>query len=403
MNLFETIRTALESLSSNKLRTLLTMLGVIIGVASVVALLSIGAGVSGLISDSIKGIGTNVLTIQIDDRIPTARLTNADVRALSDSSRMPGLARVVPELGVKQITSAGREFVDKDVNGTTPAFFALRNVKMKEGHPFTLADIKQQRRVIVLGALAADALFGDTSAVGETVLVGTVPFTVIGVAEQKGGLANDTIDDAMWVPLSVAQEKLYVSQRSSLTALTSIYVEVKDVKLINELMVKMADVIRGEHALLAGEPNDFRILNQTALVSTLDTVVNALTAFLGAIGAISLVVGGIGIMNIMLVSVTERTREIGVRKALGARRANILMQFLVEALTVSGLAGVLGIGVGIALSQFLARVQTYLTPHVQPQAIAIAFGVSVLTGVIFGIYPAWRASRLVPVVALRYE
>ena len=403
MNLFETIRTALESLSSNKLRTLLTMVGVIIGVASVVALLSIGAGVSALISDSIKGIGTNVLTIQIDDRIPKARLTNADVQALSDLSRLPGLARIVPELGGKQIVSVGRKFTDKDVNGTTPGFFALRSLKMKEGEAFSLADIKQQRRVIVLGALAAEALFADVSAVGQTILVGTVPFTVIGVAERKGGSTDNTIDDNMWVPISVAQEKLYVERSGSLTSVSSIFVEVKDVKAIDALMLTMADVLRREHALLVGQPNDFRILNQTALVSTLDTVVSALTAFLGAIGAISLVVGGIGIMNIMLVSVTERTREIGVRKALGARRGNILMQFLVEALTVSVLAGFIGIGVGIASSQVISRLQTYLTPQVQPLSIIVAFGVSVFIGVVFGLYPAWRASRLIPVVALRYE
>ena len=403
MTLLETVRTALESLAANKLRTLLTMLGVIIGVASVVALLSIGAGVSTLISDSIKNIGTNVLTIQLDDRIPTARLTNADVHALTDQSQLPELARVVPELGIKQLTYAGREFVDKDVNGTTPAFFALRSVHLKEGELFSLADIKKRRRVIVLGALVAESLFGESSAIGETVMVGTVPFTVIGVAQKKGGLANDTVDDSMWVPISVAQEKLYVAQRSSLNSLSAIYVETKDVKAIDPVMLKLARVLRQQHALRADEPNDFRILNQTALVSTLDTVVNALTAFLGAIGAISLIVGGIGIMNIMLVSVTDRTREIGVRKALGARRTNILMQFLVEALTVSALAGVIGIGVGVASSQLLSRVQTYLTPQVQPLAIIVAFGVSVLVGVIFGMYPAWRASRLVPVAALRYE
>ena len=403
MTLLETVRTALESLAANKLRTLLTMLGVIIGVASVVALLSIGAGVSTLISDSIKNIGTNVLTIQLDDRIPTARLTNADLHALTDQSQLPELARVVPELGIKQLTYAGREFVDKDVNGTTPAFFALRSVHLKEGELFSLADIKKRRRVIVLGALVAESLFGESSAIGETVMVGTVPFTVIGVAQKKGGLANDTVDDSMWVPISVAQEKLYVAQRSSLNSLSAIYVETKDVKAIDPVMLKLARVLRQQHALRADEPNDFRILNQTALVSTLDTVVNALTAFLGAIGAISLIVGGIGIMNIMLVSVTDRTREIGVRKALGARRTNILMQFLVEALTVSALAGVIGIGVGVASSQLLSRVQTYLTPQVQPLAIIVAFGVSVLVGVIFGMYPAWRASRLVPVAALRYE
>ncbi len=403
MTLLETVRTALESLAANKLRTLLTMLGVIIGVASVVTLLSIGAGVSTLISDSIKNIGTNVLTIQLDDRIPTARLTNADVHALTDQSQLPELARVVPELGIKQLTYAGREFVDKDVNGTTPAFFALRSVHLKEGELFSLADIKKRRRVIVLGALVAESLFGESSAIGETVMVGTVPFTVIGVAQKKGGLANDTVDDSMWVPISVAQEKLYVAQRSSLNSLSAIYVETKDVKAIDPVMLKLARVLRQQHALRADEPNDFRILNQTALVSTLDTVVNALTAFLGAIGAISLIVGGIGIMNIMLVSVTDRTREIGVRKALGARRTNILMQFLVEALTVSALAGVIGIGVGVASSQLLSRVQTYLTPQVQPLAIIVAFGVSVLVGVIFGMYPAWRASRLVPVAALRYE
>jgi putative ABC transport system permease protein len=402
MSLTETVRTALESLASNKLRTLLTMLGVIIGVAAVVALQSVGAGVATLISDSIKSIGTNVVTIQPDDRIDTARLTNADVRALSDPARQPGLARVVPELGIKQLTYAGREFVDKDVNGTTPDFFVLRNVQMREGKPFTLDDIKHQRRVIVLGAFSAEALFPDGSAVGSTVLVGTVPFTVIGVAKEKGGLANDLIDDSMWVPLSVAQEKLYV-ERSGLTAVTTIFVEVKDAQSISAEVKQMARTLRQQHALLAGEANDFRIVNQTGLVGTLDTVVRALTAFLGAIGAISLVVGGIGIMNIMLVSVTERTREIGLRKALGAKRASILLQFLVEALTVSILAGVIGIAAGIVTAYAIARAQHFLTPQVQAPAIMVAFGVSVLVGVVFGLYPAWRASQLVPVIALRRE
>ncbi len=402
MNPIETIRISLESLASNKLRTLLTMLGVIIGVASVVALLSVGAGVSTFISKSIKDIGTNVLAVQPDDRIDTAHLTNADVRALSDSTRLPEITRVVPELGIKQLTHAGRQFVDKDVLGTTPAFFALRNVRMRKGHPFTMDDVRHQRRVIVLGALAAEELFPDGSAVGQTVLVGTVPFSVVGVSEEKGGLANDLIDDSMWVPISVAQEKLYV-ERAGLTRVTTIYVEVKDAKRIDAVMKQMASTLRQQHALLAGEPNDFRIVNQTVLVSTLDTVVKALTAFLGAIGAISLVVGGIGIMNIMLVSVTERTREIGLRKAVGAKRSDILFQFLAEASTVSVLAGFIGIGLGIGASYLMSRVQSYLTPEVQPQAILVAFGVSVCVGVVFGLYPAWRASRLLPVEALRHE
>ncbi|HEY3343217.1 MAG TPA: FtsX-like permease family protein, partial [Anaerolineae bacterium] len=237
----------------------------------------------------------------------------------------------------------------------------------------------------------------------QTILIGSVPFKVVGVAASVGGVGPNNTDDNVYVPITVAEEKLFVTRSTGLKSVSTVYIAVDTTSDIQNAMDSMSSVLRTNHNLLPGQADDFRVFNQAQIASTLDSVSQALTAFLGAIGGIALLVGGIGIMNIMLVSVTERTREIGVRKAIGAKRGAILLQFLTEALTVSSLAGVIGILLGIGASDIIGKVQTTLTPTVQPASVIISFSFSVLIGVIFGLYPAWRASRLEPVEALRYE
>jgi len=261
--------------------------------------------------------------------------------------------------------------------------------------------VDQRLRVAVVGPTLADNLFPGQTALGQTFLIGSVPFRIVGILEKKGGNGFGGTDDSVFVPLTVAMEKLFV--KGGLKAVSNITVEAVSADRSPDALNEIAAVLRQRHNIQIGQPDDFRVFDQASLVATLNTVVGTLTAFLGAIGAISLLVGGIGIMNIMLVSVTERTREIGVRKAIGAQPFAIQLQFLIEALTVTLVAGIIGILLSVLLVTVINSVQTSITPKIQSNAVIIAFSVSVLIGVLFGFYPAWRASRLEPVEALRYE
>ena len=401
MGLLETFRTAFESLVSNKLRAALTMLGVIIGVTSVVTLLALGAGVQSYINSQLTGLGTNLLTISSLANVPGARLTNKDVEAIR--MNVPTVKRVVPLVSGNLPVVAGTRTENYAINGTAPDNFPMRNINIEQGVSFSAEDNEGRIRNVVLGYQVALDFFPDQPAVGQTLLINNVPFRVVGVTEKKGSSGGTSSDDTVYVPLTVAQEKLFVNRAGGLQSVSSITAEAASSDVSSQTAQAIAEVLRRQHNLLFGQEDDFRVFDLASALTALNTIIAALQTFLAAIGAISLLVGGIGIMNIMLVSVTERTREIGVRKAIGASPGSIRLQFLVEALVVTVIAGALGVLLAMGLAVVIGRVQTTIIPEVQLSAVAIAFGVSVLIGVVFGFYPAFRASLLQPVEALRYE
>jgi putative ABC transport system permease protein len=402
MGLVETFRTALESIASNRMRAALTMLGVIIGTAAVVLLLALGEGVTNYFNAQFATFGSNQITVSPDNSVAGARLTNNDVKALRES--VQGIKRVVPQVSGNLNVVAGGNSKSFSIVGTVPDNFAMRTIGMQEGQIFSDGDDDARLRIAVLGYQTAIDLFGEQPAVGQTVLINSVPFKVVGVTEKKGSAGpGGSSDDTLYVPLTVAQEKLFPNRSGGLNAVSQITVEASDSSASKQATLDIAEQLRAEHNLLFGQQDDFRVFDQSSTLSTINSVLLALQVFLAAIGAIALVVGGIGIMNIMLVSVTERTREIGVRKAIGASPGSIRLQFLVEALVVTVIAGVLGVLFAWGLSAVIGAVQTYIVPVIKLSAVSIAVGVSVAIGVVFGFYPAYRASKLQPVEALRYE
>ena len=404
MGLLETCRTALESLTSNKLRTSLTMLGVIIGVMSVVLLLALGAGVQKFVNDTFATSGSNQLYIFPDNMVAGARLTMADYAAIGDPANVPGLKRLIPRVSGNLQASGGVATKNSEIIGTLPADFEMRLLAVKQGEHFTDADVQARKRVAVMGEQVAADLFPGQIALGLNVLIDGVPFKVVGVNAKKGnqGPGNEP-DRAIFVPVTVAQETLFANRVGGVKALSQITAEAVSATAAASALNNIGVTLRKRQGLLVGQKDTFRIVDQASFIATVNTVLVGLQGFLAAVGGISLLVGGIGIMNIMLVSVTERTREIGVRKAIGADPAAVRLQFLVESLMVTLFAGTIGVGTAAALATLIGLVQSSIQPQVQPNAVAISFGVSVFIGCVFGLYPAWRASKLPPVEALRYE
>ncbi|MBX7253957.1 MAG: ABC transporter permease [Candidatus Promineofilum sp.] len=405
MNLNESLLTALDSLRSNKLRAALTMLGVIIGVAAVIALLSIGNGVSASINDQINAIGTNLILISTDpdnsDGYPA--LTLSDVDALSDPLRAPDVADVAASVGGSFAVTAGGNSSRSSISGVTANYFRVNNIDdIAAGDVLTENDIDTQARVAVLGWQVAEDLFPDSYAVGQSVKINGASYEVVGVLAQSGSAfgGNDT---TVFVPISTAQSRLVTNRtRSGQKAVDSIIAQAASNERNEAALEQIAAVLREEHRIAYADEDDFQLLSQSDLLDTAGQITGVLTAFLGAVAGISLLVGGIGIMNIMLVSVTERTREIGIRKAVGALRRDILLQFLLESVVLSLIGGIAGILLGWAIAAVAGRAID-LSVTLQLGTVLLATGFATAVGLVFGIYPAWRAARLRPIEALRYE
>ena len=401
MSLVEGIRSALQALVVNKLRSFLTILGIVIGVAAVVTLLSLGQGMQATVTSQFRGLGSNLIYIMpAASGGGRASLTYADAQAIAQ--RVPDAVDVAPALARSAEVTFGGQETTTNVSGVTPNYEAVNNFHVELGAFISQADMRSNSLVCVLGKTVVDDLALGGYPIGLTIKMEGVPFQIIGVMEEKGGFGNQ--DDVIFMPLTTAQTRLF--RERSLTGeyeVSSISVQVASEDLMAAATEQITTLLRQRHRLAESDDDDFYLLNPTEIASTLNQVISALTIFLGAIGGISLLVGGIGVMNIMLVSVTERTREIGIRKAVGAKQRDILLQFLVEAVVLSLAGGIVGILLGYLGSKLFSRISEGLTAQITPSAILLATGFSIAVGIFFGIYPARRAARLNPIEALRYE
>jgi putative ABC transport system permease protein len=408
MNIGQAIIEAFESLSANKLRAGLTILGIVIGVGAVIAMVSIGRGAQATITESINGIGTNLVFVfrggSEDVRNPKP-ITLEDAAAIADPFQAPSVQAVAPVIQGSGKVTFGRESTTTTITGVTPDYASVRKYNLTEGEFINQEQMLGRASVVLLGSVVADKLFGrQAGLVGETVRIEGQPFHVIGVLESKGGSGFSNADNQVMVPFSTAQERLiHHSNPDQVDLLLVEAVSPKDVPAASD---EIAQILRTRHRTAIGA-DDFTILTQQDFLSTAGTITNVLTIFLGGVAAISLLVGGIGIMNIMLVSVTERTREIGLRKAVGAHKADIMVQFLAESAVLSLVGGVIGIILGysiaIIVSQIAKANNAAITPSIGIDIILIATLFSTAVGLFFGLYPANRAANLEPVEALRYE
>ena len=408
MRLWPPVLEALESLASNKLRSALTILGIVIGVAAFIAMLAVGRGAENEITGSIEGIGTNLLFVfsggSEEVRNPEP-LTLGDADAISDPFQAPSVIDVAPLLQDTGEISFGGESTFTQITGITANYATLRNWTVTEGEFINGGHLLSRSSVVVIGVEVAEDIFGRRSGVtGETVRVEGQPFRVISVMEEKGGGFGGSEDDVAFVPLTTAQARLL--KRSNRDQVDMLMVQASSADTVNSAADEVSQILRQRHRTKIGE-DDFTVFKQQDFLDTFSTILGVFTIFLGGIAGISLLVGGIGIMNIMLVSVIERTREIGLRKAMGARKRDILVQFLVESLLLSMFGGVIGIllgwGIGEAVRIIAAANNTALTPAIGLDSILLATLFSAAVGLFFGLYPANRAASLEPVEALRYQ
>jgi putative ABC transport system permease protein len=408
----ENIKIALRALRANKMRTLLTILGIVIGVATVVALLSIGKGATASITSQIQSTGSNLLTISPGrQQMGAARLGQSQQESylyysdyvLIERSLSGNIEAIAPMYQSSYLVKYGAESFNVNVKGVTDQYQKTNSYAVTQGRFITESDNKSQALVAIVGSQVGEDLFGGLSAIGKTISVNGVKFEVIGVLESKGSGFGSS-DDAILVPLETGYHKLFgdTATYNDKKIVNSISVSVAATEAMDTVSAQIEFLLRRAHELKSSEEADFNVLSQADLLSTLTSVTQILTTFLGAIAGISLLVGGIGIMNIMLVSVTERTKEIGLRKAVGATRNQILTQFLIETVTLSLLGGLVGILLGVGIAAFFS-VTGLIASVITADSIALAFFFALLIGVFFGIYPAFRAANLHPMVALRYE
>jgi len=405
MNLLDSILVSLEGLTANKMRSALTMLGVIIGVSAVITMLAIGRGASQKTINQIQRMGTNVLVVMAGQTRQGAvrggigsvqSLTLEDAEAIAQ--KCPAVLKTEPEVSRNAQVKYHDQNTNTTILGTTPDFPSVRNFSVQEGKFFTERDVVEQKRVAVIGSTTAGNLFGKDSAVGKSILVRGIPFDVVGLLTTKGaGGPFGNPDDQIIIPITTAMKRVF-----GMLYVRMIGAEARSMDLTVEATKEMTAVLRKRHRLAQGTDDDFMIRNQAEFIEMVAQASQVFTLLLAGIASVSLLVGGIGIMNIMLVSVTERTREIGIRMAMGARRLDIQLQFLVEAMVLSLLGGTLGVLLGVVGSWVLARM-TGWNALVSPSSILLSFGFAAIVGVFFGFYPARQASRLDPIEALRYE
>ncbi|MCO6006679.1 ABC transporter permease [Actinoallomurus purpureus] len=421
----EVLRFALRGLAANKLRSGLTTLGILIGVGAVIMLVAVGNGSSQQVQKNIERLGTNTLTVmpstaggrggagglarlfggggaggrsqQTGPRAQAKSLTVEDARSLADAANVPSVKSVSPVVTSSSVnaTYEGTAHAIQQFVGTYPAYFEASNDPVARGTYFTDDDVLNGRKVAVIGNTVAEDLFGTVDPLGRQITVSGVNFTVVGVLKTKGSSGFQDADDVAIAPLPAVQQSL-----TGYGALNQIVVQAKSPKVVDTAQAEVTDVLNQRHDISGSNTADFQILNQASLQSAISSSSRTFTVLLGAVAAISLLVGGIGITNIMLVTVTERTREIGIRKAIGAPKSAILGQFLVEATVLSLLGGLLGVAAGVVGSQFTVL---GVRPVIVPSSIALALGVSVAIGLFFGSYPANRAAKLRPIEALRHE
>ena len=414
MKVVEAMRIAMRALAANKLRSILTMLGIIIGVGAVIALMSIGRGVEKYVTDQFAGLGSNLLFIapgQISDGPPTLRanpvksLTLADMEAIGDPSLVPDVTDVAADFQTRATVERNGKDVTVQASATTPNYNVVRTWHTTEGTYFSQLDSDERQRVVLLGADTYTELFPNGEyPIDQIVQVNGMNFRVIGVMESKGGGPGGNLDKSIFMPLTTAQDRLFKQKNPNGEYKVSvIYASIDDADNIPLAQDEITQLMRERRGIKYLDQDDFSIISQNDLIAVFGDILGALTIFLGAIAAISLLVGGIGIMNIMLVSVTERTREIGLRKAVGAKRSDVLVQFLIEAMALAIVGGMIGVAMGWGLARTVSVLFGEFQAVVGADAVITSLVVATAVGLFFGIFPAYRASRLNPIDALRYE
>ena len=409
MNVIESVRIALQSVAANKLRSGLTMLGIIIGVGAVIALVSAGAGAQAQVTERFESLGSNLLVISpartfvrgVSRQAASARsLSNDDVEAIVRLAS--SVSAVAPEYSTQARVVYGNKNTQTSVLGVTPQYLAVREWEIDRGRFVDDLDLMNHAKVAVLGASVVEDLFGATliDPLGSTIKINRQSYQVVGILASKGVGGFQNLDDQVFIPLSTAQIRFGGAGNRSLQAIN---VEVISADKMERAEAELTAILRARHGLGPGQSDDFTVQNQTQLVEMVQETLGTFAVLLASIAAISLIVGGIGIMNIMLVSVTERTREIGIRKAVGAKRRDILAQFLVEAVAIGFVGGLLGVLAGYGGARAITSLLGSTDAIVTPGSVAMALGVSMSVGLFFGIYPASRAAGLHPIEALRYE
>ncbi|MBX3031150.1 MAG: ABC transporter permease [Chloroflexi bacterium] len=403
MSASELVRLALSRLAASRMRALLTMLGIIIGVGSVVALVAVGQGATAGISANLQSLGTNLLTVNAGASTSgftrgafgsATTLTVDDAAALAE---LDGVAALAPELSTSALVTAGDANETASIVGTNEDYARVRNYTVWQGSFLNGVSVDAGLRVAVIGSDTATNLGLGASDVGSDIRIAGIPFQLVGILQPKGTSGAASNDDIVLVPITAVQH--YFNATDSVR---SIAISVATSEQMDTVKAQATTLLRERHAIASGSSDDFTIADQAQLLESVDSISSLLTILLAGIASISLVVGGIGIMNIMLVSVRERTREIGIRKAIGARGRDILAQFLVEALTLSVIGGLIGVFLGVAVSMVVGQVAGWGFQF-QPMTVLMAVGFSLLVGVVFGVWPARQAARLDPIVALRYE